>query len=510
MPLRIFHQKRSLCERVLFRIAALLLAFVPNMEGPMNTQAPIRTAAVAGQFYPESPDVLREEVDALLAAAPKDDRITGDIVAIVAPHAGYIYSGRIAAIAYRQVQGREYDAVVILAPSHREAFAGVSLMPAGGYETPLGIAGIHEGIARKLLEQGGCIHETRKGHGPEHAVEVQIPFIQRALGSVPIVPLVMGEHSWPVCNSVARAIARAVEGMNVLVVASSDLYHGDSEAECETIDRVTLAAAESRPPQQFCADLDAGRAQACGGAPIAVAKEYARLLGASGVRVLAHATSADVTGHRGGYVVGYGAIAYFRNGAAVEQSSLSEEDRALLLRLARESVRAAAAGRPLPQPPKGHPALEEPKGAFVTLHKDGDLRGCIGLLQAYQPLAATVIEMAQAAAINDPRFPPLREHELDTTTLEISILSPFEVTKPEQVEVGTHGIFITGRGRRGVLLPQVATEQGWDRETFLEHVCLKAGLPRNAWQSSDVVLERFSAEIIHDTGPIGREETRRN
>ncbi|HQI77718.1 MAG TPA: AmmeMemoRadiSam system protein B, partial [Candidatus Latescibacteria bacterium] len=124
----------------------------------MNTQAPIRTAAVAGQFYPESPDVLREEVDALLAAAPKDDRITGDIVAIVAPHAGYIYSGRIAAIAYRQVQGREYDAVVILAPSHREAFAGVSLMPAGGYETPLGIAGIHEGIARKLLEQGGCIH----------------------------------------------------------------------------------------------------------------------------------------------------------------------------------------------------------------------------------------------------------------------------------------------------------------------------------------------------------------
>jgi len=506
MQERIFHPKRALCERILFRIAAFLLALAPTMEGPMNTHAPVRPAAVAGQFYPASAEALREEVDAFLAAASKDERITGDIVAIVAPHAGYVYSGRIAAVAYKQVQGRKYDAVIILAPSHREAFAGVSLMPVGGYETPLGVEAIHEGIARKLLEQGGCIRETRKGHGPEHAVEVQIPFIQRALGDVPIVPLVMGEHSWPVCNSVAHAIAAAVEGMNVLVVASSDLYHGESEAECEAFDRATLAAAQSDPPQQFCADLDAGRAQACGGAPIAVAKEYARLVGAKGVKVLAHATSADVTGHRGGYVVGYGAIALFRNGATGEEFSLGDEDRALLLKLARESVRAAATGQPPPRPPKGRPALDEPKGAFVTLHKGGDLRGCIGLLQAYQPLAATVIEMAQAAAINDPRFPPLREHELDTTTLEISILSPFEVTKPENIEVGRHGVFITGRGRRGVLLPQVATEQGWDRETFLEHVCLKAGLPRNAWRSNDVVLERFSAEIIHDTGPVGRAE----
>ena len=190
----------------------------------------------------------------------------------------------------------------------------------------------------------------------------------------------------------------------------------------------------------------------------------------------------------------------------MDHATLNDEDRALLLKLARESVRAATAGRPLPLPPKGRPALEEPKGAFVTLHEDGDLRGCIGLLQAFEPLASTVIEMAQAAAINDPRFPPLRENELDHTTLEISILSPFEVTKPEDVEVGKHGVFITCRGRRGVLLPQVATEQGWNRETLLDHVCLKAGLPRNAWHGDDVVLERFSAEIIHDTGTIGRDD----
>lgn len=175
----------------------------------------VRAPAVAGQFYPGSATALRDDVDSLLAAA-KDHGLGDRIVAFVSPHAGYVYSGPTAALAWRQVKDRRYDAVIIIAPSHRDRFNGVSIMAEGGYATPLGIVPIESGIAARLLELDDDIRNTNLGHQFEHAVEVQLPFLQRALGPTPIVPLVICDHSWPVCRRLAEAIAAVAHGRSTL------------------------------------------------------------------------------------------------------------------------------------------------------------------------------------------------------------------------------------------------------------------------------------------------------
>lgn len=171
----------------------------------------------------------------------------------------------------------------------------------------------------------------------------------------------------------------------------------------------------------------------------------------------------------------------------------------VLLDVARQAVAAAATGA---EPPRSAdapdlPELGEPRGAFVTLHRpDGELRGCIGTIQAKEPLLDVVVDMARAAAVRDPRFPPVRPEEVDELELEVSVLFPLEpVEGPTEVGIGTHGMVIEGHGRRGLLLPQVASERGWDSETFAVHTCLKAGLPRDAWQDPDVQMYRFRSEV---------------
>lgn len=175
---------------------------------------------------------------------------------------------------------------------------------------------------------------------------------------------------------------------------------------------------------------------------------------------------------------------------------LTTEQKARLLQIARQAVRAAVSGEPAPDTTTDDPALQKQQGAFVTLTEDGQLRGCIGWLEGTRPLIETVAQMARAAAVEDPRFAPVRPDELDQISIQISVLSPLEeVEDPQQVEVGRDGLVISSGYCRGVLLPQVPVELGWDREQFLAHTCLKAGLPEDAWQS-DVFIERFEAEVF--------------
>jgi AmmeMemoRadiSam system protein A len=178
--------------------------------------------------------------------------------------------------------------------------------------------------------------------------------------------------------------------------------------------------------------------------------------------------------------------------------SLSETDRLTLLQTAREAIAARLAARP-PVYPAPTPALQTPCGAFVTLHAEGRLRGCIGHITAAAPLLETVKEVARSSAFEDPRFPPLGAAEWPKVSIEISVLSPFErITDAARIEVGAHGIMLRRGNRSGLLLPQVATEQGWDRETFLAHTCRKAGLPAEAWKAPDVQIEIFSALVFHE------------
>jgi len=228
-------------------------------------------------------------------------------------------------------------------------------------------------------------------------------------------------------------------------------------------------------------------------------------LGANEAKVLKYANSGDATGDRS-EVVGYASAAFYvkgsegrrREGENGEKAGLSEEDKALLLRIARSAIESRLTGRKEPQLLSVSGALNEKRGAFVTLHgRGGRLRGCIGCIEGRLPLYKTVREMALAAAFNDPRFPPVSRQELDNLEIEISVLTPLrEVKDISEIEVGKHGIYITRGFYSGLLLPQVATQYGWDRLEFLEETCLKAGLPPTAWKDKNTNIYIFSADVF--------------
>ena len=477
-----------------------------------SVQKPIREPAVAGQFYPADPEALKATVDDLLDRA-EVPAIDGEVLALLAPHAGYPYSGEVAAAAYRSVRRNAYDAVVVVCPSHREAFEGASVYARGSYRTPLGLAPVAEELAREILSRAPDACASDAGHSVsspfgfgrirgEHAIEVQLPFLQEAVPDLRIVPIVMADREFPLCQRLGKAIAEASQGRRVLVVASSDLYHGESYEDCARTDAETLERIRAFNPETFAIGVERRDCQACGSAPITVAMVAAREMGARGAAVVARRNSGDVTGVREGYVVGYGAVVFYgdRSDTALKEElpeDLTPAQRAQLLHVARAAIRAALRNAP-PPPLRDLPGpLTAPRGAFVTLKKGGELRGCIGQVYPCQSLAEALQRVAVAAALRDPRFDPVAPDELPEVEIEISVLSALRrITRPEDVRVGTHGLIVQHPEGQGLLLPQVAVERGWDRETFLAQTCRKAGLPRNAWKSPEAEVSVFSAEVF--------------
>jgi len=468
----------------------------------------VRPPAVAGQFYPRSADELRMQVEDLLARAP-DAAEEGQVLGLISPHAGYAYSGATAAAAYRQVRGRQFDAVIAMAPSHREVCEGASIYAGGGYETPIGVVPVDQALAEDLIRAEPTLSRSTVGHAVsprgtamgglrgEHAVEVQLPFLQLALGNLALVPIVMDSRAYDTCRRLADALAKVTAGRNVLLLASSDLYHGYDDAACRETDAQTLRDIASLDPEQLQSDLADGQAQACGGGPILTLMLAAVQLGARRVEIVARTNSNDATGRQGDYVVGYGSAVVYGDVDSEQEEALSSRDRASLGAIATAALQAAATGEALPDPELSSPVLREKRGAFVTLRSRGELRGCIGDIHGQEPLGLTVHRMTEAAASRDPRFPPVEAGELPDLDVEISVLTPMRrATTPTEVEVGRHGIWIRRGTHQGVLLPQVAEEQGWNRTQFLEHTCLKAHLPATAWQDPETEIWLFSADVF--------------
>ena len=467
----------------------------------------VRKPAVAGAFYPADPEILKKQVSLFLEKAGPPE-IDGEILALVSPHAGYPYSGQIAGTAYKNVQGKKYDAVVVIAPSHSEYFRGVSVYDEGGYETPLGVVPVDEDLARVIVEGDEIVKSSMAGHGEEHSLEVQLPFLQEALVDLKIVPIVMADRSFSSCEKLANAIAQATKGRDVLLVASSDLYHGYSYEDCVAADTRTLEAIEEYSPKRLCNGFAKEVYQACGGGPIATVLLAAKEMGADKAAVVARTNSNDVMGERSGYCVGYAAVAIYKSGNGNPSKGerrvgvdvgLSDEDKKLLLEIARTTIEKRVKGESAPEFNVTSAILNEHRGAFVTINKHGQLRGCIGYIEPVKPLFLTVREMAESAALNDPRFSPVTESELKNIEIEISALTPLKrIDDVDEIEVGVHGIYIKRGYYSGLLLPQVATEYGWDRPTFLEHTCMKAGLPTDAWQEKDIEIYIFSADIFKE------------
>jgi len=460
----------------------------------------VRPAAFAGQFYTADPARLAAEIESYLAAAVPAAPPAGKILALIVPHAGYVYSGRTAAAAYALVRDREIDTVVIIGPSHRAAFEGCSIWPDGGFETPLGVARVDSALAKEIAKASGFRFRP-EAFAEEHSVEVQVPFVQKALPKAAIVPIVMGHQTPSTIRTLAAALGKTCLSKKVLVVASTDLSHFLPKAEAQATDASTAALIRAMDTEGLIRKIEAGENIMCGGGPVAAVLLLAGKAGQARVEILARTDSSGF----GGPVVGYLAAAVLSGTGKPGpgegdrgEYSLTPEEKAELLRLARASVTEFIGSRVVIEDASGQAKFLEPRGVFVTLTKGGDLRGCIGFIEPVAPLGQAVIRAAIYAATEDPRFPPVRPAELRDLKFEISVLTPVrEISDPREVTVGRHGLIIARDGLKGVLLPQVPVENKWDRETFLEQASLKAGLPRDAWRQG-AKLYVFEAIVFHE------------
>ena len=268
----------------------------------------LRKSVIAGSWYPGAPSILRRDIENYFDLVP-DLQLEGEVVGLIAPHAGYIYSGQVAANVYKLIRGKEYDAVIVVGPSHRVAFHGVSIFSKGGYETPLGIVPVSEELAEKIKILSKTVVEIPEAHFQEHSVEIQLPFLQIALGDFLFIPLVMGDQNAKTCRELAEAIYKASLGKKILIVGSSDLSHFYNYNMAKKLDAVVLRHLKDGDAVGLLANLENGAAEACGGGPMVVVMLVAHMMNANIAHLLKYANSGDVTGDKSS-VVGYAAAVY--------------------------------------------------------------------------------------------------------------------------------------------------------------------------------------------------------
>ncbi len=501
-------------------LASVLLACVGlgcrDLLVAAQSQAGIRDAAVAGQFYPGDPTQLAAAVDGYLKDALRPDTVPP--IAMVVPHAGYVYSGQVAADAWRQAATASYDTVVLLGTNHTTGdLRRVALYPGTGLRTPLGVVPIDQALQAALLKEPDTAADATP-HLKEHSIEVHLPFVQRLFPKAAIIAAIVPPVEG-VPARFGRALAKLLAGRRALVVASSDLSHYPSARDAGVVDRRTLEAMATLDVDRFRAAADGQLTRgvnglvtcACGEAPVVAAMVAAAALGATRARLVSYANSGDVPVGDSDRVVGYGAMVFStgprgadtstldRPAPSSAASSLPPSDRRTLLVLARSTITRYLESGTLPLGRPLSAGVERSQGAFVTLRKKGDLRGCIGQMTPSGPLRRVVGAMAFAAAFEDPRFPKVRANEMKDIEIEISVLTPFrEVASPSAIVPGRDGVLLQKGRSSAVFLPQVATEEGWGREELLDNLCVKAGLSRGCWQSG-ARLSTFQAEIFKET-----------
>ncbi len=463
----------------------------------------IRQPAVAGRFYAKNPHVLKEGITAMLENAK-----TGGgerPVALIAPHAGYVYSGQIAADAFNQAAGHKYDQAVILGANHTTGgYDKIAVYDGAGFKTPLGIADIDTDLAEILVKSADFIEFENSLHQREHSIEVQIPFIQTLFPNTKILPVVIGNADRDRCSRFGSILADVVKSRNVLIVASSDLSHYPDTKDAYKVDRATLAAVSEMDIEAISGALKKPvggvhglSTAACGAGPIMTAVTAAKALGANCAKIVSYANSGDTVIGDSSRVVGYGAAAFFKLSQcpgfqfnpyevadAKGKTELTDNDKKALLAFARKTIEQMATTQTAPLARGFAPKLYNRQGAFVTLKQGHELRGCIGHMAEDTPLCLVVGKMAVQAAFNDRRFSPLAPEELDEIEIEISVLTPIcEVDGYEEIRIGIDGTVIKKNGRSAVFLPQVAVEQGWNRSEMLSRLSRKAGLSSDSWKN---------------------------
>jgi len=483
----------------LVRISLTFLLFLPSCKA--QEKSVDRLPAVAGSFYPASGDELGRQVDALLAGS-RAKTTQGKLRALIAPHAGYMYSGGTAARAYAEIDpDAVYDNVFLLSPSHHVSFEGASVYAQGDYITPLGRFPVNRALAGELASKYGVFSTRIDAHKKEHAVEVQLPFLQRRLKKLPLLlPIVIGAGDLRTCGRIAEALRPYFTSRNLFIV-STDFSHYPSYEDACHADRMTAASIRDNSINAVVETVNKLAASGignlstgmCGWSAVSTLLSLSERDPELKWDTLMYRNSGDAAGGDRRRVVGYWAMSLREIPSSGKSGfELSDKEKGALLILARNTLLSRIGGQKtsLQAEDELTPALRAPCGAFVTLKIRGQLRGCIGNFSAETPLFRTVRDMALSAALRDPRFPPLKAGELDEIDIEISVLTPMKrINSIEDFVLGRHGVYIKKNGRSGTFLPQVAKETGWTAEEFLGHCSRdKAGIGWDGWKTAEVYV----------------------
>ena len=461
-----------------------------------QTAAPVvRPATQAGRFYEGNPRLLSHEIDSLLARHANDG-ILDRVAALIVPHAGYYFSGNVAASAYARLNPKKpYKRIFLLGPSHHEWLNGASVNgEVDDYATPLGNVPVDREVAHQLIEADSVFTYQPKAHDREHCLEVQLPFLQRRLGEVPpIVPIIISTNDFSKLKRMAEVLKPWLTDENLFVI-SSDFSHYPSYEDAIKVDAKTGKAIESGDVEQLIATIEANErsgirnlaTSACGEFPIITL--MLMLNSQYQIKHLLYQNSGDIDDYDHSRVVGYHAFAILRG--EEKGFSLSDDDKHTLKQIAYESIKDSLDGKPISHPSTLTSHLSSKCGAFVSLHKQGRLRGCIGHFGEDTPLHEIVAEMARAAAFEDPRFMPVTREELDDLDIEISVLTPMRrIQSLDEFQLHRHGIYIRKGYRSGTFLPQVADEVNWTKEEFVGHCSQdKAGLGWDGWRDAELYV----------------------
>jgi AmmeMemoRadiSam system protein B/AmmeMemoRadiSam system protein A len=477
-----------------------------NVEQPKQID---REPAVAGSFYPADAQQLRASLkEAFAEAEPK--KTSGNILAIVCPHAGYVFSAKVAASAFDQIDTtKTYEHIFVIGSSHRAHFEGASIYSIGDYTTPLGHIKT-DPLSKELVKNSPVFTDNVSSHNQEHSIEVQLPFLQYLLkDKFSIVPILLGTQTPEVCKKIGAALQPYFNEKNLFVVSTDFTHYPDYETARKVDAFMADAVISNVPDQLISAVHDVENRNApnlltgmCGWPSVLTLMYMTSKEPGITIKKVDYQNSGDSKYGDKVKVVGYVAL-------AVEESKklsndkdfiLTETEKQTLLKFARSTINEYVRNKQRPSIASEDmtETIKKPCGAFVTLHAQGDLRGCIGSFSADKPLYKTIQEMAIAAATSDYRFTPVTSSEINGLEIEISVLTPMrKISSIDEIVLGKHGIYIKKNNKSGTLLPQVATERNWTREDFLGYCARdKAGLGWNGWK--DAVIFVYEALVFSE------------
>jgi AmmeMemoRadiSam system protein B/AmmeMemoRadiSam system protein A len=411
----------------------------------------IRNPAVAGQFYPASPSQLKAMIESMV----DEEAVKEKVIGMVSPHAGYIYSGRVAGAIVSKIKFK--DTFIIMGPNHTGLGKPCSIMTEGAWKTPLGEVEIDSELGKSILANSSYLQEDYAAHQYEHSIEVQIPFLQYFKPDIHIVPIILAYSSGAVYKEIGKEIAKAIKDLNkeVIIIASSDMTHYEPQESAHRKDMQAIEAILDLNEDELLRRIDELDISMCGYAPTVSLISAAKELGATRAELVKYQTSGDTTGDYSA-VVGYAGIII--------------KEMSALVKLAKKTIETYVKEGKAPQPEELTPEMRGRTGVFVSIHKFGALRGCIGTIEPNEKnVAEEIIKNAISSATRDPRFPPIAPTELKDLDYSVDVLTtPEPIDRQDQLDPKKYGVIVEAGMRRGLLLPDL---EGVDSVDYQIDIC---------------------------------------